>query len=56
MSRFLLFPQANLDLIEIWEYIALDSMDAADRVYDELYAAFKRPADMPPAWVTCGRM
>ncbi len=31
MSGFGLHPQAYADLDEIWEYIAADSLDAADR-------------------------
>ncbi len=36
MSRFLLTPQAELDLAEIWEYIAQESIRNADRVLDEV--------------------
>jgi plasmid stabilization system protein ParE len=32
MSGFVLHPQAYTDLEEIWEYIAADSLDAADQV------------------------
>ncbi|OIO05905.1 MAG: hypothetical protein AUJ52_13030 [Elusimicrobia bacterium CG1_02_63_36] len=35
MSRFLLTPQAELDLADIWDYIAQDSIQNADRVLDE---------------------
>jgi len=37
MSQFVLHPEAFADLNEIWEYIAADSLDAADRVLDEIY-------------------
>jgi len=37
MSEFVLHPQAYADLDEIWEYIAGDSLDAADRVREEIY-------------------
>jgi toxin ParE1/3/4 len=37
MSKFVLHPEADADLNEIWEYIAADNLDAADRVLDELY-------------------
>ena len=37
MSKFVLHPEAYADLNEIWEYIAADNLDAADRVLDELY-------------------
>ena len=32
MSGFVLHPEANTDLDEIWEYIAADNLVAADRV------------------------
>lgn len=32
MSGFVFHPGALTDLREIWEYIAADSLDAADRV------------------------
>ena len=37
MSEFVLHPDAVKDLEEIWEYIAADSLDAADRVREEIY-------------------
>ena len=37
MSEFVLHPEAYSDLDEIWEYIAADNLDAADRVLDEIY-------------------
>lgn len=37
MSEFVLHPAACKDLEEIWEYIALDNLDAADRVREEIY-------------------
>ncbi len=39
MSGFVLHPEANTDLDEIWEYIAADNLDAADRVLEEIYEA-----------------
>ena len=39
MSGFVLHPEALADLEEIWEYIAADNLDAADRVLEELYEA-----------------
>jgi plasmid stabilization system protein ParE len=36
MSGYALHPEARGDLNEIWEYIAGDSIDAADRVIDEI--------------------
>jgi plasmid stabilization system protein ParE len=37
MSGFVLHPDAYTDLEEIWEYIAADNLDAADRVREEIY-------------------
>jgi plasmid stabilization system protein ParE len=31
-------PEASVDLDEIWEFIAIDNLDAANRVTDELIA------------------
>jgi toxin ParE1/3/4 len=39
MSMFVLHPEAFADLNEIWEYIAADNQDAADRVLEEIYDA-----------------
>jgi plasmid stabilization system protein ParE len=39
MSKFVLHPEAYSDLNEIWEYIAADNLDAADRVIEEIYEA-----------------
>ncbi len=36
MSGFVLHPDALTDLTEIWEYIATDNPDAADRVLEEI--------------------
>ena len=39
MSGFVLHPEAFGDLDEIWEFIATDNLDAADRVLEEIYQA-----------------
>lgn len=39
MSLYLLTPQAEDDLFDIWSYIAQDNLDAANRVETEIYAA-----------------
>jgi plasmid stabilization system protein ParE len=36
MSGFVFHPGAFTDLTEIWEYIAADDPEAADRVLDEV--------------------
>jgi antitoxin ParD1/3/4/toxin ParE1/3/4 len=45
--RFVLTPQARADLFEIWNYIAEDSAENADRVVERLQAAFTRLAETP---------
>lgn len=45
--RYSLTPQARLDLISIWEFIARDSIDAADRVAEKLANAFRSLAQFP---------
>ena len=37
MNEFALHPEAYTDLDEIWEYIAGDNLDAADRVIEEIF-------------------
>ncbi|ADW69399.1 type II toxin-antitoxin system RelE/ParE family toxin [Granulicella tundricola] len=39
MSRYVLGGQVEFDMDEIWEYIAKDSLDAADRVLVTFYEA-----------------
>jgi plasmid stabilization system protein ParE len=47
MSAFVLHPQVYTDLEEIWEYIAADSLDAADRVREEIYEAIQSLVPFP---------
>ena len=47
MSEFVLHPDAAKDLEEIWEYIAADSLDAADRVREEIYEAIQSLVPFP---------
>jgi plasmid stabilization system protein ParE len=47
MSGFVLHPQACTDLEEIWEYIAADSLEAADRVREEIYEAIQSLSAFP---------
>ncbi len=47
MTEFILSPAASQDLEEIWEYIAEDSVDAADRWLARLEEATRRLAEMP---------
>jgi plasmid stabilization system protein ParE len=41
MSGIVLHPVAFADLEEIWEFIAVDSLDAADRVMNEIQDAIR---------------
>ena len=47
MSNYILGPDADLDLDDIWEYIAADSIDAADRWIAKLFDAFEAIGRMP---------
>jgi toxin ParE1/3/4 len=47
MSRFVLHPEAYTDLDEIWEYISADSLDAADRIREEIFDAIQSLVDFP---------
>ena len=47
MSGFRLHPEVYTDLDEIWESIAEDSADAADRVRDKLYDAIQALVPFP---------
>ena len=52
MSAYVLGPDADLDLNDIWENIAVDSVDTADRWVDKLFNAFEALARELPAWGT----
>jgi antitoxin ParD1/3/4/toxin ParE1/3/4 len=47
MREYVLSTGAELDLNEIWEYIARDSIDAADRWIGKLFDAFEALAQNP---------
>lgn len=47
MTGFVLHPDAYTDLDEIWEYIAADNLDAADRVLEEIYLAIRALVPFP---------
>ena len=47
MSGFAFHPEAYGDLGEIWEFIAEDNLDAADRVLSELFDAIRALAAFP---------
>jgi plasmid stabilization system protein ParE len=47
VSEYLLGSDAVMDLEDIWEYIASDSLDAADRWIARLFDAFESIARTP---------
>lgn len=47
MSGYAFHPEALLDLDEIWDFIAEDSIDAADRVIAEIGAALQDVCSLP---------
>jgi toxin ParE1/3/4 len=47
MSRYVLHPEAYNDLDGIWEFIAEDNLDAADRVHEEIYEAVRKLVPFP---------
>jgi plasmid stabilization system protein ParE len=47
MSGFVLHPDALVDLSDIWEFIAIDSLDAADRVLEEMRETIRLLVSFP---------
>jgi plasmid stabilization system protein ParE len=47
MNEYVLSVEAEADLNQIWEYIAQDSVDAADRWIEKLFGAFESLARIP---------
>jgi plasmid stabilization system protein ParE len=47
MSRYAFHPDAFADLDEIWEYIAKDNLDAADRVLSDVHSTLATLAASP---------
>jgi len=47
MNGFVLHPDAFTDLTEIWEYIAVDSPNAANRVLGEIHEAIRALVPFP---------
>lgn len=41
MTGFVFHPEALADLEEIWEFIAADNLNAADRVIEEFFSAIR---------------
>ena len=47
LKSFVLTPLASRDLIEIWEYLAQDSVEIADQALSNLEKAMRRLARQP---------
>ena len=47
MSGYAFHPDAFADLDEMWEYIAQDNIDAADRVLADIHAVLRTLASSP---------
>ena len=47
MGRYTKRPRAEVDLLEIWLFIARDSPQAADRLLDRIEAQLRLLADSP---------
>lgn len=47
MAEVLRSPQAHLDLLDIWSYIAEGALDAADRVIDSIAETCEMLAELP---------
>jgi plasmid stabilization system protein ParE len=47
MTGFVLHPEAYTDIEDIWEFIAEDSLDAADRVREHIYEAIGKLISFP---------
>ena len=45
--KVVLHPEAYRDIEEIWEYIAADSLAAADRTVEEFYRTIRKLASFP---------
>jgi antitoxin ParD1/3/4/toxin ParE1/3/4 len=47
MKGFVLSPAAAADLSQLWEFIAQDNIDAADRLREQIYEEIRRLTKMP---------
>jgi len=47
MSGYVLSPEALQDLQDIWDFIAFDNVNAADKLEDEFFGAFEKLAHRP---------
>jgi plasmid stabilization system protein ParE len=47
VTPYVLTPLAEQDLIDIWDHIAMDNLDAANRVHQQLESAMRKLAKTP---------
>jgi plasmid stabilization system protein ParE len=47
MTGFVLHPEAYRDIEEIWEYVAVDNLSAADSIVEEIYEMIQRLVPFP---------
>ncbi len=47
MRTIVVAPEAERDIDSIWDYIASDNLDAADRVRNQIKAEIRKLADQP---------
>ncbi len=47
MAVYVLSPEALQDLQDIWDFIAADTVIAADKLLDELFDVFEKLAERP---------
>jgi plasmid stabilization system protein ParE len=47
MSGYILHPEAYTDIDGLWEFIAKDNLDAADRVREEIYETSRASLPFP---------
>jgi plasmid stabilization system protein ParE len=47
MSGYALHPKARFDLVEIWEFIGANNLDAANRVVTEVLTAIRALVSFP---------
>lgn len=47
MSGYDFHPEARADLDEIWEFIGADSLDAADRMIEQILSAIRALVPLP---------
>ncbi len=56
MAQALKTPEAELDLMEIWLFIARDSIEAADRVAEKIDAECRSLAETPGIGIRRGEL